>query len=334
MREFGLRTLRKLAGGLIMVWVVSTFTFFLVRLMPGDPAAAQVETLIQQGYSEEQAKAMAGSMYGFVPTDPLPIQYKDYVWRLLHLDLGSSTFYSPGTSISHLIWSALPWTMALVTAAIMVTFIIGVVAGVIAAVQRNSWVGTAITFTGSVLHGIPAFVTGLVLVLFFYIRLHWIDTLGPYDVEQVNPGVNLPYFGNLALHALLPVAAFAISGFGFWALAMKASVVTTLGDDFMLAAELRGIRTATRYRYIARNAFLPLFTYLALSIGFMFSGSVFIERIYAYPGVGKMLVDAVGQHDFPLMDACFVIITTAVIASNIVADLMYTFIDPRIRTEA
>jgi len=311
------RLLRKLLAGIVMIWVVATFTFFLVRLMPGDPAAAQVETLIQQGYSQEQAKAVAGNMYGFIPSDPLPIQYKDYISRLAHLDLGQSTFYATGESVSHLIMAALPWTIFLVSMGILVTFAIGVIGGVIAAMKRDSWIGGSITL----------------LVFLFYVRTHIVGTLGPYDVEQVSPGASLGYIANLAQHAALPIAALAISGFGFWALAMKSSVVTTLGDDFILASELRGIKPSIRFRYIARNAFLPLFTVLALSLGFAFGGVIFIELIFVYPGIGKMLNDSVGQHDFPLMQACFLFITAAVIVSNILADLLYAVIDPRIRTE-
>lgn len=333
MKGFLLRTARKLVAGVVMIWVVSTFTFFLIRLMPGDPAAAQVESLVQQGYSEEQAKAVAGNMYGFVPTDPVPIQYVDFLWRLLHFDLGQSTFYATGEPVSHLIMAALPWTVFLVGVGTLVTFAIGVVGGVIAAVKRDSWIGGSITLVGSILHGIPQFMLALVLVFIFYVRTHAINTLGPYDVEQVDPGLTLGYFGNLAEHAVLPVAALAISGFGFWALAMKSSVVTTMGDDFILAAELRGIKPSILFRYIARNAFLPLFTVLAISLGFAFGGVIFIELIFVYPGVGKMLNDAVGQHDFPLMQAAFLIITAAVIVSNILADLLYSVIDPRIRTE-
>ena len=333
MKAFLLRLLRKVIAGVIMIWVVATFTFFLIRLMPGDPAAAQVESLIQQGYSEEQAKAAAGNMYGFVASDPLPIQYKDYITRLAHFDLGQSTFYASGESVSHLIMAALPWTIFLVTMGIIVTFVIGVVGGVIAAMKRDSWIGALITLLGSILHGIPQFMLALVLVFYFYVRTHLVGTLGPYDVEQVSPGASLGYIGNLAQHAVLPIAALAISGFGFWALAMKSSVITTLGDDFILASELRGIKPSIRFRYIARNAFLPLFTVLAISLGFAFGGVIFIELIFVYPGIGKMLNDSVGQHDFPLMQACFLIITAAVIVSNILADLLYAVIDPRIRTE-
>ncbi|GAC1472861.1 MAG: ABC transporter permease [Chloroflexota bacterium] len=314
------------------VWVVATFTFFLIRLMPGDPAKAEFETLVQRGIPEEQARAQVADMFGFVPHDPVPLQYAQYLWRLVHLDLGSSSSFS-GVSVSHIIWASLPWTLFLVTAGLFVTFVIGVIAGVVAAVRRDSWIGTGISLVGSILHGIPQFMLALILLYFFYTRHQIFSSLGPYDPEQVNPGANLSYLLNLGWHSILPIAAFALSGFGFWALAMKSSVVSTLGDDFILASELRGIKPSIRFRYIARNAFLPLFTVLAISLGYTFGGSIFIEKIFVYPGVGKMLNDSVNAHDFPLMEASFLIITIAVIISNILADILYSVIDPRIRTQ-
>jgi peptide/nickel transport system permease protein len=112
---------------------------------------------------------------------------------------------------------------------------------------------------------------------------------------------------------------------------MKSSVVSVLGDDFILGAELRGLRPLTVARYIARNAMLPLFTILALSIGFMFGGSIFIEEIFDYPGLGYALLTSIGKRDYPLMTGAFLIITVAVIVANILADLLYEVIDPRVR---
>lgn len=329
MKSLSYWLLKRILGALVMIWAVATFTFFLVRAVPGDPARQAMETFIQQGYSEEAARAATADMYGFVPRDPLPLQYLHYLGQLFHLDLGRSISYS-GVPVSHIIMSALPWTVFLVSIGILVTFFIGVVGGVFAAVKRDSWAGSVVTLVGSVLHGIPQFMTALLLAYFLATRYPIFPFGAPYDIE-VTPGPSVAYLSNLAYHAILPVAAFAISGFGFWALAMKSSVVSTLGDDFMLAAELRGITSSIRFRYIARNAFLPLFTYLAVSLGYMFGGALFIEQIFNYPGVGKLLLSAVGSHDYPLMDASFLIITVAVIVSNILADVLYSVIDPRIR---
>lgn len=330
MKRFALYLLYRLASGLVMIWVVASFTFFLVRAIPGDPVAVQMETNIQNGMSLEQAQREAEAMYGFAPHAPLPVQYVQFLWRLLHLDLGRSISYN-GVGVGHILMSALPWTVFLVTAGIVVTFVIGVIGGVLAAVRRDSWIGSSVTLVGSIFHGIPQYMTALILAYFLATRYQIFPFGAPYDVT-VQPGLHWDYITNLAYHAILPIAAFVISGFGFWALAMKSSVVSTLGDDFILASELRGIKPSIRFRYIARNAFLPLFTVLAISLGFMFGGAIFIERIFDYPGLGNLLQSSVTGLDYPLMDAAFLLITVAVIVFNILADLLYTVIDPRIRT--
>lgn len=329
MRGFILRLGRRLVGSVIMVWAIATFTFLLIRLIPGDPVQAKLIELEQSGIPEEQAKAQVSSMYGFIPHDPLPVQYVHYMGQLAHFDLGVSIAYS-GRPAAEIIRAALPYTLGLVLTGIIVTFVIGVIGGVFAAIKRDSWIGSSITVLGSILHGIPQFMVALLLV-YFLAAVHPIFPIGsPYDIT-VSPALNWEFLSNLGWHAILPIAAFVISGFGFWALAMKGSVVTTMGDDFILASELRGIKASIRFRYIARNAFLPLFTYLAIAIGYSFGGAIFIEKIFDYPGLGNLLNNSLGSYDYPVMQAAFLMITIAVIVSNIVAEVLYTFIDPRIR---
>lgn len=330
MRGFLIRIGRRLLGALVMIWAVATFTFFLIRMIPGDPLAAEMDTLQQQGMTLEQARMRVAAMYNYYPHDPLPLQYLHYMQQMAHFDLGQSISYS-GVPVSHIILSALPYTLGLVSIGIILTFVIGVIGGVFAAIYRNSWVGSSITVVGSILHGIPQFMVALLLA-YLLATAHPIFPFGaPYDAT-ISPGWDWNFLSNLGLHAVLPIAAFVISGFGFWALAMKSSVVTTLGDDFILASELRGIKPAIRFRYIARNAFLPLFTYLAIAIGYTFGGAIFIEQIFDYPGLGLLQLNSINTHDYPLMQAAFLMITVAVIVANFIAELLYTVIDPRIRT--
>jgi peptide/nickel transport system permease protein len=217
-----------------------------------------------------------------------------------------------------------------VLSGIVVSFAIGVSAGVLAAVKRSTRLGDLLTVSGSVLHGIPQFVLAILLAYVFTTIWAVLPFGAPYDVT-IAPGWNVAFIGSLITHAILPVAAYALSGYGGWLLTMKSSVVSVLGDDFILGAELRGLRRLTVARYIARNAMLPLFTILALSAGFMFGGSIFIEEIFDYPGLGYTLLASIGTRDYPLMTGTFLIITVAVVAANILADLLYGVIDPRVR---
>lgn len=329
MKRVFLRLGQRILGGIVTVLVVATLTFFLVRLMPGNPVQAQMDQLIMNGETPEQAMNQVRVMYGFIPHQPLWQQYLHYFIGLLHFNLGQSISYE-GVSVTHIILSAAPWTIVLVLSGTFVSFIIGVLGGVLAAIKRSSSAGSALTVSGSVLHAVPRFVMALLLAYVFTTLWAVFPFGAPYNAE-FTPGLNWPYISSVLDHAVLPVATYAIGGYGGWLLSMKSSVVTVLGDDFILASEVRGIKPSIRTRYIAHNAILPLFTMLALSLGFMFGGALFVEQIFDYPGLGNLLVNSIGSRDYPLMSGTFLFITIAVIISNIVTDFLYSLVDPRIR---
>ena len=323
------RLLPRLAIALVMIWAVATFTFFLVHALPGDPGSAAYESYIMQGMAPQQAQAKVNAIYGFTSHDPLLVQYRGYIWKLLHGNLGQSISYS-GVPVLHVLWSAAPWTVFPALAGLIISFLIGTGGGVAAAVKRSSRWGGGLSMSGSLVAGVPVFVLALALIAVFHTA--W-NVLPDYDTSDVslNPGFNGPYIGSVIQHAVLPVASYALLGYGGWLLTMKSSVISVLGDDFILAAELRGLHPRTRMRYISRNAILPLFTVFALSVGYLLGGSVLIENIFDYPGLGNVLLQAIGSRDYPLMSGAFLLITVAIVLANIVADLLYTVIDPRVR---
>lgn len=323
------RLVQKVIAGIVMILVVASLTFFLVRLMPGNPVDAQFNKLIMNGLSPEQAMSAVRVMYGFIPHEPLWQQYVHYLGQIVHFNLGQSISYE-GVPVLHIILGGAPWTLILVSIGILASFLIGVLAGVIAAVKRSSPVGGILSISGSLLHGIPQFVMGLLLAYLFTTLWVIFPYGAPYSVE-LTPGFNGPFIGSLINHAFLPVLTYALSSYGGWLLTMKSSVISVLGDDFILASEVRGLKASIRTKYIAHNAILPLFTILALSIGFMFGGSLFIENIFDYPGLGNLMVNAIDARDYPLMSGAFLLITVAVIISNILTDLLYSVVDPRIR---
>jgi peptide/nickel transport system permease protein len=323
------RLLPRLLVGLIMIWAVATFTFFLVHALPGSPGDAAYENYIMQGMSPIQAQAKVSAVFGFTSHDPLFTQYRDYIWRLLHGDMGQSISYS-GVPVTHVLFSAAPWTIFPALAGLVIAFAVGVCGGVVAAVKRASRWGGALSMSGSIIAGVPVFVVALMLAFLFHTEWHILPYGDTSDVT-LNPGWNGPYVWSVIQHAVMPVATYALLGYGGWLLTMKSSVVSVLGDDFILAAELRGLPQHTRMRYISRNAILPLFTVFALSIGYLLGGSVLIEDVFDYPGLGNILLQAIGSRDYPLMTGAFLIITVAILLANILADLLYTVIDPRVR---
>jgi peptide/nickel transport system permease protein len=326
-----LRLLSRIVGGIVMVLVVASFTFYLVHMIPGNPALAQYEHLIMLGETPEEAMKQVQVMYGFIPHEPLGTQYLQYLGQLLHLNLGVSISYT-NVPVARLLLQAAPWTVVMGLAGLVVSFLLGVVLGTLAAIRRSSGLGSFLSVTGSLLHGIPQFIIALLLAYLFTTIWPIFPFGAPYSAS-VTPGFNGPFLGSVAIHAVLPVASYAISSYGGFMLTMKSSVVSTLGDDFILAAELRGISPRILFLYVLRNAILPLFTVLALSLGFIFGGSLFIENIFDYPGLGNLLTNAISNTDWPLMSGGFLIITAAVIAANILADLLYSVVDPRIRRQ-
>ncbi|TDE37727.1 ABC transporter permease [Nonomuraea mesophila] len=324
---------RRLAGhlarGIVMILVVATISFFIVRSIPGDPVAANVQKLIEQGMAPEAAEQATRVLYGFQPTGSLWQQYTDYMAGLFAFDLGQSVTHA-GAPVTQVLGEAAKWTVLPVLAGTLLSFLVGIILGVYAAIKRTGKLGDILAISGSLLHGVPQYVLGLLLSAIFATLIPILPADGPVDI-LFEPGFNAGYIGSLAEHAVLPVVTYALAAYGGWILAMKSSVVTVLGDDFILAAELRGMKRSIIFRYIARNAILPLFTILALSLGLLLGGAVFIERIFNYPGLGLLLLDSITMRDYALMGGAFLLITAAIIVANILADLFYSVIDPRVR---
>jgi peptide/nickel transport system permease protein len=319
----------KIITGLVMIWVVASATFFLVLDMPGNPAQAQEAQDILHGMTPQQAQRATAAIYGFVPKQSLAGQYWHYMWGLLHFNLGQS-IAQEGTPVSHIVASAFPWTVILAASGILISFLIGVCLGVFAAVKRNTKTGDAITLVGALINGIPIFV--IALLLFYLFTTIWAIFPQGGNVSIVyTPGWNEGYIGSVVTHAVLPVIAYVLSIVGAWVLTTKSSVISVLGDDFILAAELRGLRPVTIARYITRNAMLPLFTILAIALGLLFGGSVFIEDVFNYPGLGQLMISSISTKDYPVLDGAFLLIIVAVIVATTLADLAYPLIDPRIR---
>ncbi|TKK87597.1 ABC transporter permease [Herbidospora galbida] len=321
-----------LARGLAMIWVVTTLSFVIIRNIPGDPVRGQYEKLIEQGMSPDAAERATAALYGFLPKGSLWSQYVDYLNGLLHGNLGQS-LSTPGTGVATIIGSAAKWTILPVLGGTLLSFLLGVTLGVYAAIKRSGKLGDALAISGSLLHGIPQYVIGLLVVAVFSTLWPILPAGGPVDIDFA-PGFNGPYIASLIQHATLPVLTYALASYGGWILAMKSSVATVLGDDFIMAAELRGMSRGILFRYIARNAILPLFTILALSLGLLFGGAIFIESIFNYPGLGLLLVNSIGARDYALMGGTFLVLTVAIVVANIAADLLYAVIDPRVRKGA
>lgn len=325
---------RRLFKAVLTVFIVTTGTFFLVRLLPGNPVDTYIQTQIAQtGISYEAAAAQAKNLFSLDPDEPVIAQYFHYMVNLLHGDFGNSVL-SPGTTVAEVIKTYLPWTLFSVGVATIISFIIGILAGMIMAYRRESWVDHLLTSIGSVLHAIPNYILAILIVVFLGVKLQLFnltEARGSYTAG-VEPSFSLAFLNDIFYHATLPILAYALTTVGSWALVMKSSTVETLGEDYVTVARARGLSdNRIRSGYVGRNAVLPLFSQLAVSLGFVVGGSIFVEKIFGYQGIGFSLFNAVNGRDYPVLQGIFLVLTISVVAANLLADVLYSRLDPRIR---
>ncbi|WP_154795845.1 ABC transporter permease [Occultella kanbiaonis] len=320
--------LRKVMLYVFIAWAALTMNFLIPRLMPGDPVALLVERL--SGRIDPAAMDAIAESYGLTDA-PLHVQYWDYLTSLAAGDLGLSIGFFP-VPVSEIVLGALPWTIGLVGITTVISFLIGTGLGVVLAWRRGSWTDhllPALTF----LNAVPYFWMALILVLVLSVNLGWFPVSHAYEPGLV-PGWDWEFISSVLYHGILPAITIILASFAGWVLSMRNMTVTVLGEDYVTMAEAKGLpKRMVLVNYAARNAILPSVTGFALSLGAVVGGSMLTEVIFNYPGVGYTLFEAVQNQDFPLMQGLFLIISLAVIAANLVADVVYVFLDPRTRQE-
>lgn len=329
-------TLRVVLQGIITVWAVTTFTFFLIRLMPGNPVDSKIESLmISQALTYEQASSIAAGLFDFDPDQPVLEQYVEFMGKLVRGDLGRS-IVSAGTPVIDQIARYLPWTLFSVGLALTISFTGGVLIGLAMGYWRGGILDNVMTVFASVLSGIPDYILALLFVLILGVQLELFNVgefRGGSD-PNITPGFTPEYIASLFKYALFPVIIYVASTIGTWMLSMKSSTISTLGEDYITVAQARGLpQRRILTAYIGRNAMLPLITRLAISIGFVVGGSVAIEQIFEYPGIGRQLLRAITSRDYTTMQGIFLVITIAVVLANVLSDLALGWLDPRVKVD-
>lgn len=320
---------KRLAASLVIIYLVVSLSFFLVRFMPGNPISAEESQLAVQGMTSQQIDQQVNAIYAVTPKAPLWRQYFSYVGHALQGNLGRS-ISDPGETVVHIIANALPWTIFLVGTALIISFVIGIGIGSVLAALQHTKIVKVVTFVVSVLSAIPNYLVAIVL-LYLLADIHPIFPTGAAYSVNVQVGLSFAFIGSVIVHGVLPIAAYVITSFAAWALAMKGTAVSVLGSEYVRAAESRGLSTRRiTQTYVGRNSMLPQVTSLALALGFMFGGSAFIETTFSYPGIGYQLLQAINSRDYPVMMGCFMLITIAVVIANFFVDLLYPLVDPRI----
>jgi peptide/nickel transport system permease protein len=323
--------LRRLVLFVITLWVALTVNFFIPRLMPGNPAEAMMSRF--RGRVNPAALKALEVAFGVNTQKPVIAQYFDYLGNTLTGHFGVSLTFYP-EPVSTVLAQALPWTLGLVGVTTVLAFVFGTLIGLVAGWRRGGALDSLLPPVFVVTGALPFFWVGLMLVLLFSVTLNLLPNDGAYDVT-LTQGWTLPFFSSVLSHAILPAATLLIVSIGGWILTMRNNVVTVLAEDYIRMARAKGLsNTKIMYGYAARNAVLPNLAGFAMSLGFVVSGAILVEYTFNYPGVGYMLLQAVNNEDYPLMQAMFVMITVTVLVAVLVCDFLTVLLDPRARTEA
>ncbi len=327
--------LQRILIALGKIFIVITLTFFIVRLMPTNPIEAYINELIDQyGFTYQEARDQAAALYDIDLNAPLSTQYVAYMENLLRGDLGTS-YRSKGTPVAKMIAKFLPWTLFSVGVSLLISFTVGMLLGMIMAYRRGSILDHTLTTVASIFSSIPNYLVGMMILVFLGVqwKVFPITRMRGAMSPGIKPGFTWTFIKDIFYHATLPILTYVLTTIGGWMLAMKSNTINTLGEDYVTVAKARGLQESRIITaYVGRNASLPLFTQLAISIGFIVGGSALIEFIFVYQGVGQLLLNSINYRDYPVMQGVFLVITIAVILANFLAEFVYSWLDPRIRT--
>jgi peptide/nickel transport system permease protein len=317
--------LRRLTFYLLTAWAALTLNFIIPRLMPGNPVQ-ELFARVRLRATPQTLAAMEAA-FGVRTHQGIVSQYFTYLGNLAHGQLGTSISYYPA-SVATVIGTALPWTLLLVGTATVISFVLGSLLGVWTAWRRGTWVDHFVPAT-AFFAALPYFWLGSITIMIFSIKLGWFPLGGGYDPSL--PISASPRFILSALdYGFLPAATIVISSIAGWLLGMRNVMLATIAEDYVLLAQAKGLRTKRIvFAYAARNALLPNLASFALSLGFVVGGALLTEIVFSYPGLGYVLLQAVENQDYPLMQGLFLIITFMVLAANLVADVAYAVLDPR-----
>jgi len=309
-----------------VVLVIATFNFILVHAAPGDPAQVMAG---QSGASDEKLLQQLRAEYGL--DKPYPIQLATYLKRVVTLDLGYS--YRQQRTVASLIFERLPATLLLTATAFILALLSGIILGTLAGVRAGKWSDTLLTIVSLLLYATPVFWLGLMLVLLFAVQLDWLPAFG-----YVTIGVPMTAFQrmrDIGWHLILPAVSLAAVYLAIYTRLMRSSVLEVTHQDFIKTAKAKGLKQGRIIiRHILRNAMLPIVTVAGMQAGALVGGAVVIETVFAWPGLGRLIYEALLQRDYPVLLGVFLVMSVIVIALNLLTDAIYRVIDPRVSVRA
>lgn len=322
---------RRISFFLLTLWAAVTLNFAIPRLQPGDPAEAIVRRLTGRNAAVDPNQIEAVRVMLGINTDAsLGEQYVDYLGTVVRGDFGVSYAYFPYT-VTHMIRQTLPWTVILVGVTQIIGFAVGTALGTWAAWKRNGLFDSIASIGGTFLGTLPFFWIALLLVWIFAFELRWLPEGGGYGGDAT-VGWNWAFVVDAVKHSLLPALSILITAPIGWMFGMRNNMVQILGEDYTRLARAKGLKPSRiAFWYGARVAILPNVTGLALALGGILGGTVLVESVFNYPGMGRLLFESLNNRDYPLMQTLFLFTTVGVLLANLLADMLYGWLDPRVR---
>ncbi|QQA41936.1 ABC transporter permease [Pelagovum pacificum] len=324
--------LKRFMQFVFVIFTGVTLAFLITNLSPVDPVEQSLTQLTSFGASDPRAVEMMrealAELYGLQGN--LFEQYLNFWGRVLRADFGPSLSAFP-TPVSKLIANAAPWTVGLLVTSILITFVIGNVVGALAGYFRHNRALKVLGMAIMTINPIPHYFLGLILL----ILLGYIFPIFPISGGarmNMDIGLNLSYIGSVLYHGFLPALSLVLAGLGGWFIGMRSLVSNIVTDDHVIYAELGGVRRSTIFsQYVARNAMLPQMTGLAMQLGQIFGGTVIVEFLFNYPGMGRLLIQGIYRGDYSLVLGVTTISIFAVAVAVLLIDILYPLIDPRVK---
>jgi peptide/nickel transport system permease protein len=311
----------------LTLWALVTLVFFLPRFMPGDPLRALQDADSGQYVYDAQERDLVASYYGL--DKPLVSQYRLYLSDLRKGDFGWSI--SQNTPVSTLLKRRLPWTLLLTGSALALSSTISYFAGITAAWHRGKWADRSLIVVLSATRAVPEYAMASALLILFAVTYPIFPQAGAQRAFATYASP-MDHLRDVLFHLVLPLTALTLGLAANKFLIVRNTVISTLGEDYMVLARAKGLsRRLLKYRHSGRNALLPFVTALGIQAGFAVGGSLFVESIFNYPGMGTLVERAVSARDYPLLQGCFILLAVVVLLANLVVELTYAKLDPRVR---
>ncbi len=306
---------RRLLVSVVVIWAIATLVFFMLRMVPGDPIGAMLADVDPS--AAEALRARLGL------DQPVYVQYVRWMVNMLRGDMGNS-IYGSNQPVRQIIAEALPRTLSISLVAIVIALVISFTAGIISAVKKGTWMDHVVTFIAILGLSMPSFWLGILLIIVFAVNLNWLPAIG---YAPLSDGF-WPWFS----HIILPAIAVGTPFAAIIARMIRSSMLEVSREDFIRTARSKGLSArVVLVRHIFRNALIPVVTVMGIAFALLMTGAVIVENVFAIKGLGRVLIQSILNRDYPVVQGAILIVSLVFVATNLLVDVLYTVIDPRIR---